>query len=252
MDIVLIATLITAGSTAILAAATFYYAYANHKLVLSSEKELKKPRKIDELNSIIKPLISDCNYEIKSLEVFPFWDTKSHKPFSEKIDQNNYKKMIVKNFISDNKELGKKIIWRDAGLKRFNDIFNELIGAIDTDVFRSDIKRKIDEFNWQSDIRINESNYDIPKICIYNILGKTDVNNKNLDGPIRSFWKRFRGDLLIYLEPKEIQNYLQRLSQMANDMKEEDKEIIRELEKLCDVYTKEYGISLEEELKDYL
>lgn len=50
MEIGLIATVITAIATAILAFATFYYAYTNRKLMLSKEKEMNRPRKKTEFN----------------------------------------------------------------------------------------------------------------------------------------------------------------------------------------------------------
>ena len=57
MDIIPIATIITAIATTILALATFYYAYTNRKLMLSKEKEMYRPRKKDELEQIINPII---------------------------------------------------------------------------------------------------------------------------------------------------------------------------------------------------
>ena len=51
MEIGLIATVITAIATAILAFATFYYAHTNRKLMLSEEKEMNRPRKKGSVDS---------------------------------------------------------------------------------------------------------------------------------------------------------------------------------------------------------
>ncbi len=59
MDIIeWIPTVVMAVATAILAGATIYYAYTNHKLWIETEKAKLRPRKEDEINSIIIPLIS--------------------------------------------------------------------------------------------------------------------------------------------------------------------------------------------------
>lgn len=106
MEIGLIATVITAIATTILAFATFYYAYTNRKLMLSKEKEMNRPRKKDELEQIITPIIRQCNNEIERINENRFWIFTKIKTFYNDISKNDIKKMIYEEFIFNHTSLG--------------------------------------------------------------------------------------------------------------------------------------------------
>ncbi|MCX6822247.1 MAG: hypothetical protein NTW30_05735 [Candidatus Aenigmarchaeota archaeon] len=132
MDTISIATLITALATVFLAGATFYYAYTNHKLMVTQEKILKKTRKQDEVKLIINPIINQCISEIKNIDEKRFFIIERFETFNDDISKNYYKKMIYEDFILNHASLSEMMGIHDEVIHKIKEycssiskIFNE-------------------------------------------------------------------------------------------------------------------------------
>ena len=250
MDIVSIAILITAVATAILAGATFYYAFTNRKLVIAKEKEMQQPRRKNEFNSIISPLMSQCNGENRIVENLENWYPIRESPFLDNIEKNNYFKIVFNDFIIDYPDLKKDIIEHDNIIRDFNHTYNKLIDFIVTDKFNSRIGKMIIEFNKNTKTRIAESDVvQTSTFAQFHIIGYTDLTNNTIGEPFKSFWKQYGSELLKIREQKNVKKLFNELNRTKSVMQEKNKELVKQLEEISNEYTKEYGISLDEELK---
>jgi len=100
-----------------------------------------------EFDSIISPLMSQCNGENRIVENLENWYPIKELPFLDSIEKNNYLKIIFNDFIIDYPDFKQDIIKHDNIIREFNHIYNKLIDCIVTDKFKSIIEKMIKEFN---------------------------------------------------------------------------------------------------------
>ena len=250
MDIISISTLITAIATLALVGATFYYAFTNRKLVLAKEKEMQRARRKNEFDSIINPLMSQCNGENRTVENLENWYPLRESPFLDNIEKNNYFKIVFNDFIMDYPDLKKDIIEHDNILREFNDIYQQLVDTIETDELKSRIGKMIIDFNKDTKTRIAESDViQTSTFARFHILGNTDLNNNTIGEPFKIFWKKYGNELLKIRKRKNVRGLFNELNRMTGVLKVKNKELVEQLEEISNEYTKEYGISLDDELK---
>lgn len=250
MDIVSIAILITAVATAILAGATFYYAFTNRKLVIAKEKEMQRPRRKNEFDSIISPLMSQCNGENRIVENLEYWYPSRELPFLDNIEKNNYFKIVFNDFIVDYSDLKKDIIEHDKIISDFNHTYLKLIDFIVTDKFNSRIGSMIKEFNKDAEGKIAESDViQTSTFARFHIISNTDLINNDIGEPFKSFWKQHGSEFLKIREQENVKKLFNELNIMKSVMQEKNKELVKQLEEISNEYTKEYGISLDKELQ---
>ena len=127
-----IPTIVTAGATLAVAFATIHYARI---LKENARKTAERPRKEDEINSIIVPLISTCNGEITQLSN-KWYTFLKFDLFSENIQKNDYKEIVFKEFIKGKDELKTAINDHEQIIRALRKNHQELIGTINTDSFR--------------------------------------------------------------------------------------------------------------------
>jgi len=249
MDIVSIATLITAGATAILAGATFYYAYTNRKLMLSKEKEMERPRRKDELEQIINPIIRECNTEIDRINKNQIRIFRKIKTSYEDILENDVKKMLYEDFILKHLSLKKMIETHEHLFHQMKENCNIISKKFKSYKYQSKIKDMLIEFNKDAKTKISETSISsLSSTLLINIMENIDVENNLLGVPEKYFWKKFGKELLI-LRNKDFKIPLEELNTLGKQLIQINNDIINYLRKICNEYTKIYGISLGEEIK---
>jgi hypothetical protein len=252
MDIIPIATLITAIATLALAGATFYYAYTNRKLMLTKEKELNKPRKIDELESIIKPLISQCQNENKRIKEKSYWLIFEDKTFLEKIEDNTYKKLVYDGLINKQQKLKNDIEIHDNIIKHLKDEYKKFEEKINNNFLEEKTKELINEYNKKSKTNITNTDWKYYSGQIIRFLLAHQEMRQILSSgePFQTFWDKIGVTIseLIKREPYSID--VKNIKNIAEKLIEKNNEILKILKIICDSYTKNYGISLDKVLFD--
>ena len=248
MDIIPIATIITAIATTILALATFYYAYTNRKLMLSKEKEMYRPRKKDELEQIINPIIRECNTEIERINKNNFWIFGRMNTCYEVILGNDIKKMLYEDFISNHTSLIKMMERHEHIFHQIKENCNMISKNFNADKYQSRIKDMLREFNKDVKATISESSLSsLSTTLLINIMENIDVDDY-LAEPEKFFWKKF-GKELLALRNKDFKPQLEDLNIFGKQLIQINNDIIVYLKNICNEYTKVYGISLEKEIK---
>ena len=77
----------------------------------------------------------------------------------------------------------------------------------------------------------------------------TDLNNNTIGEPFKTFWKKYGNELLKIRKRKNVRGLFNELNRMTGVLKVKNKELVEQLEEISNEYTKEYGISLDDELK---
>lgn len=250
MDVVPIATIITAGATLALAGATFYYAHTNRKLMLTKEKEMQRPRKKDELGSIIIPIINQCSNEIKRIREDNFWFFTKLTTFNEDIQKkdNEIKKLLYGDFSLYNKPLLKMLDDHESLFIKMREQCNSIIKIFDQKKIKDRIRKMLKEYNKDAKTKYAESSIgSLSTNLLINIIENKDVNDI-LGEPEKTIWKKY-GDELLSLRNQDLKNPLKKLDKYGKQLIQINQDIIDYLKKVCNKYTKEYGISLDNELK---
>ena len=73
---------------------TLYYAYLTRKKLGFQKREMDRPRKEDEVNTILIPLLSQYSGEIEQLKDNRYWFFPKRELFLEKVQKHSYKKII--------------------------------------------------------------------------------------------------------------------------------------------------------------
>lgn len=250
MDLVdWIPTIVMAAATVAVAIATIYYACT---LKESARKTAERSRKKDEINSIIIPLISTCNGEIHQLSNkwyrFCKWEL-----FSEKIQNNSYKKMIFNDFIKGREELKSAINDHEQVVHSLAEKRQSFINTINTDAFRMKVKELHEKFNQNNpNLKFNQEIDSLSKTIVLCIIENADVNVERLNAPFENFWKENGKFFLNMRKQKKLLKYLNEIEALSSQLVEKNKFIIKSLEDILNEYTKKYGISLEKELVGYM
>jgi len=243
-----IPTTVTAIATIVVAAATIHYA---RTLKNTEIKAKERPRKEDEINSIIEPLISTCNGEISQLS-HKWYDFLEFELFSENIRKNNYKRMIFNDFIKGKNELVMAIKEHEKIIRALAEKHQVLVDALNTDEFRMKIKKLREEFNQKNPhLKFSREIDSLSKQIIRCIIENKDVNEKLFGDPFEDFWKINRKYFLNMRKQKELKKYLEEMEILSNQLIEKNKFILKNLENILNKYTKEYGLSLEKNLIDF-
>jgi len=248
MDWISIATFITAIGTICLAGATFYYAYTSRKLMITQEKELQRPRKKDEVESIITPIIEQCNNEIKNINENRVLIITKFDGFYDGFSKNHFKKMIYEDFILNHLSLSKMISTHDKLTYKIKEHDEAISKKFNEDKYQSKIRDMLRNFN--NEVKTGYSEDSLPslsKSLLINIIEGTD-HTILLGGPEKIFWEKYEKELLI-LREQDFKIYLEKLNTLGKQLTKIDNNIIGYLKKICNEYTKEYGISLDAELK---
>ena len=249
MDIVPIATLITAIATVILACATFFYAYTNRKLVITKEKEAERPRKKDELEQIINPMIRGCTNEIERIYKNQFWFFGNTKTSHQDILENDVKKMLYEDFITNHISLSRMIETHEKLIHKIKENCNIISMKFKDDKYQSKIKSMVREFNKVVKPNISKNSLSsLSTTLLINIIEDIDINDNYLGVPEKYFWKKF-GKELLTLKNKDFKPQLEELNTLCKQLIQVNNDIIKCLKKICNEYTKIYGISLGEEIK---
>ena len=240
---------ISIASTIIVAIATIYYAYTLRE---SNKKSNERYRKEDEINSIIIPLISTCNGEILNLSKNWYHFLKMEL-FSDNIKRNTYKEIIYNDFIKGKNDLGIVIDEHEEIIREMAKKYQELMDTINTDSFRLKVKRILEEHNKKyPKLMLNPEINSLSKTITYRIIEKIDLNIELLHDPLEKIWETNRKYFLQIRKQKNVQKYLKEIEKLSNKLIEKNSFIIDNLTKIINEYTKEYGISLKDELKDFV
>ena len=144
MDLVdWVPTTVTAIATVVVAVATVYYARI---LKNNAIKETERPRKMDEINLIIYPLLSTCNGLLNQLN-YRWYDFLKFELFSEEIQKNSYKRMVFNSFIKGKKELAMAIDGHEKIIRSLKEKHQAFVKSINTDDFRKKVNRLLEDFN---------------------------------------------------------------------------------------------------------
>ena len=242
-----IQTIVTAGATLAVALATIHY---TRILKENARKTSDRPRKEDEINSIIVPLISTCNGEITQLSN-KWYTFLKFDLFSENIQKNDYKEMVFKEFIKGKDELKTAINDHEQIIRALRKNHQELIGTINTDSFRLKVKKILEEHNKKyPKLMLNQEINSLSKTITYRIIEKFDLNIERFHDPLEKIWETNRKSFLQIRKQKNVQKYLKEIEKLSNKLIEKNSFIINNLTKIINEYTKEYGISLSDKLND--
>lgn len=242
-----IPTIVTAIATVVVALATIYYA---RTLKETARKTTERPRKEDEINSIIVPLISTCNGEINQLS-HKWYNFLKWELLTDKIQKNNYKKIIFNDFIQGRDKLIIKIVEHDKIIRVFAEKYNDFLKTINTVEFRKKVKELQSEYNRNNPDKMFSQEIDgLSNSIILRIIEVAEVNDDRLSDPFEKFWKTYRKYFLKIREFKNIKKYLEEIESLSNQLIDKNKMIVRNLEGILNEYTKEYGVSLGEKLSD--
>lgn len=249
MDIVSIATLITAFATMALAGATFYYAYTNRKLMITKDREMERSRKKDELEHIINPILRRCNREIEEINEHHFWIFDRIDTCYEDILRNDIKKMLYEDFISNHMSLSKMMERHEHLFHQMKENCNIISKKFKADKYQSKIRDMLREFNKDAKTRISETSLSsLSTTLMINIMENIDVNDNYLGVPEKFFWKKF-GKEILALRNKDFKSQLEELNILGEQLIQINNDIIAYLKNICNEYTKIYGVSLGEEIK---
>lgn len=253
MELVSIATIITAFATLALAFATFYYAFTNRKLMLSKEREMQRPRKKDEIESIIIPIINQCSNEIKRIKENNYWFFTKLTTFFEDIQKkdNEITTMLYEDFILNNKPLSKMLGDHDSIFIKMRDQCNSIINIFNQKKIRDRIGEMLKEYNKETKNKYAESSIgSLSTNLLIIIIENKDVNKIILSEPEKTIWNK-HGNELLSLRNQDLKKPLKKLETNGKEMIQINQDILNYLKTVCDKYTKEYGISLDKELKSY-
>jgi len=242
-------TTITAIATVVVAIATVYYARV---LKNNAIKETERPRKMDEINLIIYPLLSTCNGEQNQLN-HRWFDFLKFELLSEEIKKNSYKRMIFNSFIKGKNDLVIVINEHEKIIRSLTEKYQVLVKTVDTDDFHKKINKLIKEFNQKNPhLKFSQEIDSLSKQIIRCIVENKDVNVVFLGDPFENFWKTNRKYFLGLKEKKVPKKCIEEIETLSNQLVEINKLIIKNLEEILDIYTKKYGLSLEKELIPFM
>ncbi|MCX6822248.1 MAG: hypothetical protein NTW30_05740 [Candidatus Aenigmarchaeota archaeon] len=104
------------------------------------------------------------------------------------------------------------------------------------------------EFNKEVKTRISENSLpSLSKSLLIYIIEGTN-HTILLGGPEKTFWEKYEKELLT-LRDNDLNIPLKKLHTTGKQLIKIDNDIINYLKKICNEYTKEYGISLDAEIK---
>ncbi len=242
-------TTITAIATVVVAIATVYYARV---LKNNAIKETERPRKMDEINLIIYPLLSPCNGEQNQLN-HKWYDFLKFELFSEEIQKNSYKRMVFNSFINGKKDLVTSLNEHEKIIRSLTEKHKTLVKTIDTDDFRNKINKLHRGFNQKNPhLKFSQEIDSLSKQIIKSIVENKDVNVELLGDPFENFWAINRKYFLDLKEKREPKKHIKEIETLSNQLIEKNKSIIKNLEEILDIYTKKYGLSLEKELIPFM
>ena len=241
-----IPTIVTAIATVAVAVATIYYAYTLRE---STRKIIQRPRKTDETNHIIKHLIDQCKGEIKQLDGKHYW-TFTENLFAEHFLKNSYRIIIFNDFLNEHVFLGKAIKNHDEIVYKLDNTYKNFKKAIKTGEFRQVVEKSHEEFNQNNPkLKFGQEVESLSKSIIMNIIREIDISNNSLGESFKSFWKQYGKKFLDMRNQEELKGYFNNMKTLANQLRKIDTSILKLAETILNDYTKEYGISLGEELK---
>jgi len=207
-----------------------------------------RSRKKDEIESIIIPIIHQCNNEIKNIDKKRFFIIEKFEPFYEDISKNDIKKMVYDEFIQNQLSFSKMIYTHDECINQIKNNCNLISKKFNESRYQLKIKNMLSEFNKNSTTKISENNISsLSKTLLITIMENPDENHILLGEPEKSFWKKNEKELLT-LREQDFKNLLEELNVLSKKLKDLDHKIVNYLKKICNAYSKEYGISLEKEL----
>lgn len=244
-------TIITAFATVVVALATIYYAYTNHKLWKSSGIEKLRPRREDELNSIITPLVSHCDAELNQISR-GWYDFLKFELYLENIHKNNYKTIIFNDFIRGRKDLETAIAEHEQIVCSLIENYQNIQNTINTSDFQNNVNDLLEEFNQKHPKqRFSQEINSLSKNIINHIIRSTDIEDFFLSDPFKSFWKINRDYFLTKRKIRDVQIQLNNIEMLTSQLVVKNKLIIDSLLNILNDYSKKYGISLKRELKDF-
>jgi len=242
-------TTITAIATVVVAIATVYYARV---LKNNAIKETERPRKMDEINLIIYPLLSTCNGEQNQLN-HRWYDFLKFELFSEEIQNNSYKRMIFNSFIKGKNDLAIAINEHEKIIRSLTEKHQVLVKTIDTGDFHKKINKLLKEFNQKNpNLKFSQEIDGLSKQIIRCIIENKDISLVPLGDPFENFWVINRKYFLGLKEKKELKKHIEEIEILSKQLIEKNKFIIKNLEKILDICTKKYGLSLEKELISFM
>jgi len=240
---------IQAIATLVLVAITGYYAFTNHKLMQINIRGLEKPRKEDELENLIYPIKHQCKRETGDINKSRFWIFDRLDSLYKDILENDIKKMLYEDFISNRISLNKMMDRHEQLFHQMKNVCGTISKKFNEDKYQSRIKDMLIEFNKDAKTRISETSLSsFSDILLFDIMEDIDIENNSLGEPDKTFWKKF-GKELLFLRDKDFKPQLEELNILGKQLIQINDNITSYLNKICNEYTKKYGISLKEELK---
>lgn len=237
---------ITAIATVILASATLYYAFTNHKLWWAMERNLKNRQRSDEINFVIKPFIDQCNTELNLLNNEAYWDTPSEKILLKKFHVKGIIKTILNNVLKENPTLKKAVKDHDKIIFDLEENYENAKSSVKSEDFYSKLDKFTEEFNQKSTEKVSTDRTHSSKIIITHIFKNTDVNENSLGSSFKSFWKLYGKFFLDMRSQGELKEYLNAMQSLSNQLKEKNEFIIENLGEIWSTYITKYGLSLDE------
>ena len=125
---------------------------------------------------------------------------------------------------------------------------NSIVKIFDRKKIKDRIRKMLKEYNKDAKTKYAESSIgSLSTNLLINIIENKDVNDI-LGEPEKTIWKKY-GDELLSLRNQDLKNPLKKLDKYGKQLIQINQDIIDYLKKVCNKYTKEYGISLDNELK---
>lgn len=244
-DLVSVAILMTAVGTIVLAVCTLYYAWTNTKLLMLQEKELKKPKRRDELQFIIGPLLRESFFEIERVEKRMYINLARADSFLINNEKNLVERIMYQDFISSRKDLERLIEKHDTAFYKIRVTYNELFTEF-TVKYKEHILSLIKKYNHAAPVKINKEGLSslLTNLFIYLVEYPTETI---IGEPDKSFWLHYKEELIKIKEAIPINT----LYELGTSLDKINHELLDTLKNTCLEYSKEFGLTLEDETKFY-
>jgi hypothetical protein len=238
---------ITAIATAILAGGTLYYAWTNHKLWKSHEKQSIERHLLDEINYVILPIIDQCEGENRQIENKTFWDVHNEKISLKKIKISPIVDAVFTDFLKGRDELMSRIESHDIYI-------DDLISSSETaklTMKQSGFNEKVNDFLQQfnekyPDNRISDSNGSFPKFMLRHVLFNYSLKEKLLGGNYENFWREYGKELLKFRNVPALKPIIDQMENALEGITNENNLIIKELKEIYNQYISKHHLPLEE------